>query len=92
MAVRWAASAARHGVSRSDALHAILKARHVVAGFDDSSTPGHARPILHIGPALTDGRLLEVMIEIIPPHDIEVFHAIDARPDLLRWVDDRTRR
>lgn len=92
MAVRWAASATRHGVSRSDALHATLKARYVVAGFDESSTPGDARPILHIGPALSDGRLVEVIIEIIPPHDISVFHAMDARPKLFGWIDERAHR
>lgn len=80
MGLRWTASARKHGIAREDALHAITNAVHAESEFDEPRVPGHLRPTLFIGPPRRrDGPLLEVMVEIIPPDDVVVFHVMVAR-------------
>ena len=50
MAVTWAASAAKHGVAREDALHAIANAVYFEEEFDDPRPPSNVAPDLYIGP------------------------------------------
>lgn len=80
MAVRWALSAAKHGVPREDALHAIANAVYTESGFDEPRPPNTVRPTLYIGPPRAlGGALLEVMVEVVPPRDLVIFHVMVAR-------------
>ncbi|WP_283254056.1 hypothetical protein [Rhodococcus sp. USK13] len=41
--------------------------------------PGHAKPWLFIGPPRKlGGPLIEVMVEIVPPRGMVVFHVMEA--------------
>lgn len=78
--VRWTASARKHRVAREDAVHAITNAVHAESEFDEPRVPGDLRPTLFIGPPRwQDGPLLEVMVDIVPPDDVVVFHVMVAR-------------
>lgn len=80
MGIKWAASADKHGIAREDALHAILNAVFTESEFDEPRVPGHRRPDLYIGPPRRPGDpLLEVMVELVPPRDLLVFHVMIAR-------------
>lgn len=79
MAIRWADSADEHGIAHEDALHAIANAIYNEESFDEPRVPGHARPDLYIGPARGGRPLLEVMLEVVPPRDLVVFHVMIAR-------------
>lgn len=80
MAVRWAASADKHGVAHEDALHAISNAYYVESEFDEPRPPNTVRPTLYIGPPRQLGdALLEVMVEAVPPRDLVIFHVMPAR-------------
>ena len=43
--VTWSESAAKHGVPREDALHAIANAVYVEEEFDDPRPPSNVRPV-----------------------------------------------
>jgi hypothetical protein len=78
--VTWAASAVKHGIPREDALHAIANAHYVEIEFDEPRLVGKVRPTLYIGPPRQlGGLLLEVMVELIPPRGMHVFHVMHAR-------------
>jgi hypothetical protein len=80
VAVTWAPSADKHGIPREDALHAISNAHYVESEFDAPRVPGHVRPTLFIGPPRQlGGELLEVMVEVLPPRDLHIFHVMVAR-------------
>jgi hypothetical protein len=80
VAVTWAASAAKHGVAREDALHAVAHAVYLETEFDDPRPPSTVRPHLYIGPQRNPGApLLEVMVEVRPPRGLHVFHVMEAR-------------
>jgi hypothetical protein len=80
VAVSWATSADKHGVDHEDALHAIANAYFIEAQFDEPRVPGMTRPTLFIGPPRQlGGPLLEVMVEILPPRDLHIFHVMIAR-------------
>lgn len=83
VSIRWAASADKHGVDRSDALHAILNHVYHIEEFDEPRTPGGRRPDLFIGPARDRAQLLEIMATISPPNDIVIFHVMPARRKIL---------
>jgi hypothetical protein len=87
VAVHWAASAAKHGIAREDALHAILNAVDHVESFDEPRMPGHNRPDLYIGPTRDRKRMLEVMVEVSPPAHVSVFHVMEARRTTLDLVE-----
>ncbi len=79
VSIRWAASAAKHGIGHDEALFAITNAHYVEQEFDEPRVHGHVRPTLFIGPSRLGGPLLEVMVEITPPRDFVVFHVMVAR-------------
>lgn len=80
MELRWTASAGKQGVAREDAVHAITNAVYAESELDEPRVFGDLRPTLFIGPPRRrDGPLLEVMVEIIPPDDVVVFHVMVAR-------------
>ncbi|MBU5422962.1 hypothetical protein KQI48_09820 [Cellulomonas hominis] len=81
MNIRWTGSADKHGVSREDAVNAMLRHQFRISPFGSSRVPGRAAPDLFIGPGL-DGRLLEVMAEVADGR-LVVFHVMDARPKIL---------
>ncbi len=84
MAIRFAASADKHGVPREDALYAMANALHSEREFDEPRVPGHGKPTLFIGPSRKlGGPLLEVMVEITPSRDMFIFHVMEARPKIL---------
>ncbi|MDV6278233.1 hypothetical protein R3Q06_32735 [Rhodococcus erythropolis] len=89
MAVEWTNSADKHDVSHEDALHAIANAIYVEEEFDEPRVPGHAKPTLFIGPPRKlGGPLLEVMVEIIEPRTMVVFHVMEARRKFLDRMND----
>lgn len=89
MAIRWADSTGKHGVAREDALHAMANAFYVEDGFDEARVPGGVRPTLYIGPQRRLGApLLEVMVEVIPPRDLHIFHVMEARQKHLARMED----
>ncbi|MGB3351161.1 MAG: hypothetical protein WBB00_00140 [Mycobacterium sp.] len=89
MAIEWTDSADKHGIDHADALHAIENAYYVEREFDEPRVPGHAKPWLFIGPPRTlGGVLLEVMVEVIPPRGMVVFHVMEARPKHLDRMTD----
>lgn len=76
----WAGSADNHGVPHEDALHAIGNAYYVESEFDEPRISGRVRPTLFIGPPRQfGGPLLEVMVEVVPPRDLHIFHVMIAR-------------
>jgi len=89
MAIRWTSSTDKHGISREDALHAMLNHLLVVEEFDEPRVERAARPDLYIGPpARPGGDLLEVMAERVPPRDVVIFHVMVARPKFLALLDE----
>ena len=76
VAIRWAESAAKHGIGHDEALFAITHAHYVEQEFDEPRVPWHVRPTLFIGPSRLGGPLL---VEITPPRDFAVFHVMVAR-------------
>lgn len=90
MAITWADSADKHNVPREDALHAIMNAYFHRAQFDEPRVPGGVRPDLFIGPPRQlGGPLLEVMVEMVPPRGVHVFHVMQARPKHLRLMEEQ---
>ncbi len=88
--VTWSAAAAKHGVAREDALHAMVHALYVEVSFDDPRPPATVRPTLYVGPQRDPrGPLLEVMVEAIPPRDVHVFHVMPARAKHLARMKER---
>jgi len=89
VAVTWAASADKHGVPHEDAIHAIGNAVYVEVEFDEPRPPGRVRPTLYIGPPRQlGGPLLEVMVEIVPPRGMHIFHVMPARKKHLDRIGD----
>ncbi len=84
MAIRWTDSADKHGIPHEDALHAVANAVYEEYAFDEPRVPGHARPDLYIGPARGGAPLLEVMLEVLNPRDLVIFHVMIARDNHLR--------
>jgi hypothetical protein len=89
VAIEWADSADKHGLSREDVLHAMLNHHLYVPEFDDPRVEGAGRPDLYIGPPVQrGGALIEVMTERVPPRTIVVFHAMTARPKFLILLNE----
>lgn len=89
MGVEWTVSADKHKIDHADALYAMENAVHFEKEFDEPRAPGHAKPTLFIGPPRTPGGpLLEVMVEMIPPRTMVVFHVMEARQKHLDRMDD----
>lgn len=81
MHIRWAGSAAKHGISREDAINAMLRHQVHCSPFGETRVADRAAPDLFIGPGL-DGTLLEVMVERTPS-GLVVFHVMRARPKII---------
>lgn len=89
MGVEWTKSADKHDISHEDALHAIANAIYVEEEFDEPRVPGHAKPTLFIGPPRKlGGPMLEVMVEIIEPRTMVVFHVMEVRRKFLDRMND----
>lgn len=89
VAVTWAPSADKHDIPHEDALHAIRHAHYVESEFDEPRPPGRVRPTLFIGPPRRPGgALLEVMVEVLPPRDLRIFHVMIARQKHLDRMRD----
>lgn len=89
MALHWTSSADKHGVSREDAVHAMLHHHFHEPGFDEPRRPGSSRPDLFIGPPRDlGGPLIEVMTEQVPPRDVIVFHVMPARAKFLTLLEE----
>jgi hypothetical protein len=78
VAVRWASSADKHGISHEQTLYAIGNAVRAVEEFDEPRVPG-VSPTLYIGPAGPGGQLIEVLVVLTPPRDLFVFHVMPLR-------------
>ncbi len=90
MAITWSDSADKHEVPREDALHAIMNPYFHRSGFDEPRVPGGVRPDLFIGPPRqSGGPLLEVMVEMLPPRGVHVFHVMVARPKHLALMEEQ---
>ncbi len=90
MAIEFTESAGKHGVSRDDAIWAMTHPRYVEQEFDEPRPPSSVRPTLFIGPSRTPAvPLLEVMVELVPPDRIVVFHVMAARQKHVRRMDDQ---
>lgn len=89
-AIEFTESAGKHGFSREDAMWAIEHAHYVEREFDVARVPGRLRPTLFIGPSRTPARpLLEVMVAVIPPGTVVVFHVMAARKKHLDRMHDQ---
>lgn len=90
VAIEFTESAGKHGFTVEDAIWAMQHARLVKPEFDDSRVPGRARPTLYIGPSRNPRHpLLEVMVEILPPSTVVIFHLMPARQKHLDLNDRR---
>ena len=92
MAVHWAASAAKHGIAREDALHAIVNAVDHIVSFDEPRMSGHNRPDLYIGTTRDRRHTLEVMVEVSPPARVSILHVMEARRTTLALVESLRNR
>ena len=89
VAIRWTPSADKHGIAREDVLHAIGNSYYTEVEFDEPRIEGHVRPTLIIGPPRhLGGPLLEIMVEILPPRDLVIFHAMVARQKHLDRMEE----
>ena len=78
MAIIFTESAARHGFTRDDAIHAMETPEVFTPHFDHSRT-GSPDVAAWIGPA-RGGLIIEVFATVIRPHTVVVFHAMEVRP------------
>jgi hypothetical protein len=76
MAVIFRPSADEHDIPHDEALYAMLHG----ARFEDfeDPRPPHGPATLWIGPSRFG--TLEVIAEVSPPRDLEVFHVMNLRP------------
>lgn len=82
VAINWAPSAAKHGVPRSDAVHAI---QHAVYSTELEGFPGEVTT-LYIGhPHPQTDRFLEVITALRPPRTLIIFHVMPLS-DLYRHL------
>lgn len=83
MALAWTPSAAKHGIAREGALHAILNYQYRVEEFDEPRAGSAGRPEPFIGKARDGSMVLEVMAIITPPDGFVIFHVMEAREKIL---------
>ena len=92
MAIEFTESAARHGFTLADAVHAMSNPRYHEAQFDDPRLGG-IKPNLRIGPSLQPAvPLIEVMAPSDPAGHRAVFHVMHARPKFLDRLDQEDNR
>jgi hypothetical protein len=82
MAIEWTPSAAKHGISRDDALYAMT---HAEATAELDGHPGETT-LVYVGhPHGQTGRYLEVIAAHRPPRTIVIFHVMELT-DLYRHL------
>ncbi|MGL4340601.1 MAG: hypothetical protein ACRCSP_09310 [Rhodoglobus sp.] len=82
MSFGWTDSAAKHGISRDDALYAI----HHAEGTDDLSSESGELVRVYVGhPHAQTDRYIEVIVAIQPPRGVLVFHVMELS-DLYRHL------
>lgn len=81
MAIEFTDSAARHGFTRDDAIHAMQTPETFAPHYDHSRTGG-PDVAAWIGPA-RGGRTIEVFATLTPPDTVVVFHCMDVRPSTI---------
>lgn len=95
MAPRWAESTAKHGISRSDAVHAVLNATYTDVIDDGEQDQGQIR--LFIGPRHSQalpGDEVEILVHEYPDHpgrEAEIFHVMPLGPKFRRYRDENPR-
>lgn len=77
MAIVFLDSAAKHGFTQGDAVHAMNNHSYYLPEFDRSRTGGKS-PHLAIGPSL-EGEEIEVMFTVESSHRIVIFHCMPVR-------------
>lgn len=82
MAIRWTDSAAKHGISRDDALYAITHAE----GTDELDGAAGETTVVYVGhPHGQTDRYIEVIAALQPPRGLLIFHVMDLS-DLYRHL------
>ncbi|MDO4888872.1 MAG: hypothetical protein Q3979_09300 [Actinomycetaceae bacterium] len=79
MAIEFHKSAAKHGYTRADALHAIENAAYENREFDRR---GSLTTLAWVGPS-TSGEMIEVFAAIEPPQRVMIFHCMAARAKII---------
>lgn len=82
MAIDWTSSAAKHGISRDDALHAMI---HAEASDDLDGGTGEALRVFVGHPHAQTERYIEVIAAVRPPRGLLVFHVMELS-DLYRYL------
>ena len=78
MTIRWADSADKWGISHEDALYAMNNATYASTKVKVNNGDTEADRRVFIGkPHAQTERLLEVLVEIIPPGTIVVYHVME---------------
>ncbi|MEK0218920.1 hypothetical protein WM014_08905 [Bifidobacterium mongoliense] len=90
MAIVFLESAGRHGLTRADAVNALVYATWKRERFDVSRVAGAPAPALWVGPSL-DGVTLEVMTYVIAPDDVVIFHCMLVRDKFRRMMEGERR-
>lgn len=81
MAIEFTDSAARHGLTRDDAIHAMETPEVFTPHFDHSRTGG-PDVAAWIGPA-RGGLTIEVFATLIRPDTVVIFHCMELRSSTL---------
>lgn len=88
MGIRWTPSAAKHGISREDALYAMT---HAEAAAELDGKPGETTTVYIGHPHAQTEHYLEVIAAHRPPRDLVIFHVMelsDLYRDLLTEGED----
>lgn len=80
MAVQWTSSAAKHGISRDDALYAMT---HAEASAELDGHPGEVTMVYVGHPHAQTTRYIEVIAAHRQPRDVVIFHVMELS-DLYR--------
>lgn len=89
MAIIFRDSAAKHGFSRADAIHAMSRPAMYTPRLNPTRVPRTPDPAAWIGPAC-DGTLIEVFGSIIPPDTLVIFHCMRARPKIINHIKEQS--
>lgn len=84
MAIEWKTSAAKHSISREDALYAMT---HAEASAEIDGLPGETTTVYVGHPHGQTERYLEVIAAHRPPRTISIFH-VKELGDLYRHLLD----
>jgi hypothetical protein len=82
MPIEWTASAAKHEVSREDALYAMT---HAVGAQEVEGHPGETTTVYVGHPHGQTDRYIEVIVAVRPPRTMVIFHAMPLT-DLYRHL------